>query len=119
MHRLIALRTYFREYFKHDEAFFAFDFENFLFPISAIELLLVLVLRNKIWFVAWVHVEYRFDNSPSDYCIAISFPIAFLTISFRFSLSVALLVTVLVFLFQHLLPLFITENTDKKYIFFY
>ena len=29
----------------------------------------VLVLRNKIRFVARIHIECRFDNSPFGYCI--------------------------------------------------
>ena len=43
-----------------------------------------LVLRNKMRFVARIHVECRFDNSPSGYSVGNVFLVALLAIVPRF-----------------------------------
>ena len=79
-----------------------------------------LVLRNKIRFVARVHVEHRFNNSSSGYCteseMFFSSPSGY---SFRFSVSSSS-DSVLGFLFQHpLLLRSLLEILLEKYMFFY
>ena len=108
------------------------------FIISSSMLLIAIVVnqRNKIRFVARIHVEFRFDNSSCGYCTKqemffqqplwllyrdffFSGPSGY---CFRFSLSVALLVTVLgqVFFFStsSALRLLNTAKYCKIYLYF-